>query len=31
VENHLVKSYVQDFRIPPMQIPKFQYVYLLEH
>jgi ABC-type oligopeptide transport system substrate-binding subunit len=31
VENYLVKPYVQGFRIPPMQIPKFQYVSLLEH
>jgi oligopeptide transport system substrate-binding protein len=31
VENHLVNPYVQGFRIPPMQIPKFQYVSLLEH
>ena len=30
VENYLVKPYVQGFRIPPMQIPKFQYVSLLE-
>lgn len=30
VENWLVKPYVQDFEIPPLKIPKFQYVSILE-
>lgn len=29
VENWLVKPYVQSFQIPPIQIPKFQYVKIL--
>ncbi len=31
VENWLVKPYVQDFNIPPIKIPKFQYVSIAEH
>jgi oligopeptide transport system substrate-binding protein len=31
VENWLVKPYVQGFSIPPIKIPKFQYVSILEH
>ena len=31
VENWLVKPYVQGFRIPPIKIPKFQYVSIAEH
>jgi peptide/nickel transport system substrate-binding protein/oligopeptide transport system substrate-binding protein len=31
VENWLVKPYVQDFRIPPIKVPKFQYVSIAEH
>ncbi|MCB0191411.1 MAG: peptide ABC transporter substrate-binding protein [Anaerolineae bacterium] len=31
VENWLVKPYVQGFEIPPLKIPKFQYVSILEH
>ncbi len=31
VENWLIKPYVQGFKTPPIQIPKFQYVQLLEH
>lgn len=31
VENWLVKPYVQGFSPPPIQIPKFQYVQILEH
>ena len=30
VENWLIKPYVQGFNVPPIQIPKFQYVKLLE-
>ncbi|MCG3208841.1 MAG: Dipeptide-binding protein DppE [Anaerolineae bacterium] len=29
VEDWLIKPYVQDFQIPPIQIPKFQYVKIL--
>ncbi len=31
VENWLVKPYVQGFQIPPIIIPKFQYVSIAEH
>lgn len=31
VENWLVKPYVKGFSIPPIKIPKFQYVSILEH
>ena len=31
VENWLVKPYVQGFKIPPLKIPKFQYVSIAEH
>lgn len=31
VENWLVKPYVHGFKIPPMKIPKFQYVSIAEH
>lgn len=31
VENWLVKPYVQNFKIPPIKIPKFQYVSIAEH
>ena len=31
VENWVVKPYVQGFQLPPMKIPKFQYVSVLEH
>ena len=31
VENWLVKPYVQGFEAPPIKIPKFQYVSILEH
>jgi len=31
VENWLVQPYVQGFQIPPMKIPKFQYVSIIEH
>ncbi len=31
VENWLVKPYVQGFDAPPIKIPKFQYVSILEH
>lgn len=31
VENWLVKPYVQDFSIPPIKIPKFQYVSIAAH
>ncbi len=31
VENWLVKPYVQNFRVPPIKIPKFQYVSIAEH
>jgi oligopeptide transport system substrate-binding protein len=31
VENWLVKPYVQNFRIPPIKVPKFQYVSIAEH
>jgi len=30
VENWLVKPYVQGFKIPPIKIPKFQYVSIAE-
>ncbi|MBN1994557.1 MAG: peptide ABC transporter substrate-binding protein [Anaerolineae bacterium] len=28
VENWLIKPYVKNFRIPPIKVPKFQYVYI---
>jgi len=31
VENWLVKPYVRNFSIPPIKIPKFQYVSIIEH
>ena len=31
IENWLVKPYVQNFRIPPIKAPKFQYVSIAEH
>jgi oligopeptide transport system substrate-binding protein len=31
VENWLVKPYVYGFRIPPIKIPKFQYISIAEH
>ncbi|MEW5957268.1 MAG: peptide ABC transporter substrate-binding protein [Chloroflexota bacterium] len=31
VDNWLVKPYVQNFTIPPIKIPKFQYVSIAEH
>lgn len=31
VENWLVKPYVKNFRVPPIKIPKFQNVYIVEH
>jgi len=31
VENWLVKPYVQGFVVPPMKIPKLQYISILEH
>ena len=31
VENWLVKPYVQNFQIPPIKIPKFQYVSIAKH
>lgn len=31
VENWLVKPYVQNFTIPPIKIPKFQYVSIAKH
>jgi oligopeptide transport system substrate-binding protein len=31
VENWLVKPYIHNFRIPPIKIPKFQYVQIAEH
>jgi oligopeptide transport system substrate-binding protein len=31
VENWLVKSYVQNYRIPPIKVPKFQYISIAEH
>ncbi|GIK42966.1 MAG: ABC transporter substrate-binding protein [Chloroflexota bacterium] len=31
VENWLVKPYVQNFWIPPLHVPKFQYISLAEH
>lgn len=31
VENWLVKPYVQDFWIPPLHVPKFQYMSIAEH
>jgi oligopeptide transport system substrate-binding protein len=31
IENWLVKPYVQNFRIPPIKAPKFQYVFIAEH
>lgn len=31
VENWLVKPYVQDFWIPPLHVPKFQYISIAEH
>jgi oligopeptide transport system substrate-binding protein len=31
VENWLVKPYVQNFWIPPLHVPKFQYVSIAEH
>ncbi len=31
VDNWLVKPYVQNFAIPPIKIPKFQYVSIAEH
>ncbi|MCB0209609.1 MAG: peptide ABC transporter substrate-binding protein [Anaerolineae bacterium] len=31
VENWLVKPYVQGFEIPPLKIPKFQYISIAEH
>ncbi|MBN1219302.1 MAG: peptide ABC transporter substrate-binding protein [Anaerolineae bacterium] len=31
VENWLVKPYVKNFRIPPLKVPKFQYVYIEKH
>jgi ABC-type transport system substrate-binding protein len=31
VENWLVKPYVKDFKIPPIKVPKFQYVYIEKH
>lgn len=31
VENWLVKPYVQNFRIPPIKVPKFQYVSIAAH
>jgi oligopeptide transport system substrate-binding protein len=31
VENWLIKPYVQNFRIPPIKAPKFQYVFITEH
>jgi ABC-type transport system substrate-binding protein len=31
VENWLVKPYVQGFWIPPLHVPKFQYMSIAEH
>jgi ABC-type transport system substrate-binding protein len=31
IENWLIKPYVQNFRIPPIKAPKFQYVSIAEH
>jgi ABC-type oligopeptide transport system substrate-binding subunit len=31
VENWLVKPYVHNFTIPPIKVPKFQYVSITEH
>jgi ABC-type oligopeptide transport system substrate-binding subunit len=31
VENWLVKPYVQNFTIPPIKVPKFQYVSIAEN
>jgi oligopeptide transport system substrate-binding protein len=31
VENWLVKPYVQNFWIPPLHVPKFQYISIAEH
>lgn len=31
VDNWLVKPYVQGFKVPPIKIPKFQYVSIAEH
>lgn len=31
VENWLVKPYVQDFWIPPLHVPRFQYLSIAEH
>jgi oligopeptide transport system substrate-binding protein len=31
VENWLVKPYVQNYLIPPIKVPKFQYVSIAEH
>ena len=31
VENWLVKPYVQNYRVPPIKVPKFQYVSIAEH
>lgn len=31
VENWLVKPYVQNFKIPPIKVPKFQYVSIARH
>jgi ABC-type transport system substrate-binding protein len=31
VENWLVKPYVQNYQVPPIKVPKFQYISIAEH